>query len=221
MKPSPKYYPQAPGTIELAGQAIIRVQRRYGVGSEEALRFSYEIQRCIWVTEEGDHTDVEVLRGIARRCGLSEEAVEQDVVDRRGEEKDAGGQEWRRNHEEAVQLGELIITTIHEVPSVHLDPLWPDHGSLLIASKVDLVSGPLYITPVPTMVHSAPRTLDELDELMARYLWDAQLCCERRDLLGPRQAGLRRDACQGADTGGRATDAVRKRGLSRGGSQRG
>lgn len=106
MKPSPKYYPQAPGTIELAGQAIIRVQRRHGVGSEEALRFSYEIQRCIWVTEEGDHTDVEVLRGIARRCGLSEEAVEQDVVDRRGDEMDAGVQEWKRNHEEAVQLGE-------------------------------------------------------------------------------------------------------------------
>ncbi|OCF38685.1 hypothetical protein I317_07536 [Kwoniella heveanensis CBS 569] len=105
LKPSPKYYPPAPGTIELSGQAIIRVQRHYGIGSEQALRFSYAIQRCIWVTESGDYADVEVLKGLAREVGIEEEVVQRCVVDKRGDEEDEGVAEWKRNHEEAVDLG--------------------------------------------------------------------------------------------------------------------
>ncbi|KAK4687968.1 hypothetical protein P7C73_g2151, partial [Tremellales sp. Uapishka_1] len=105
MKAKPRFYPQPPGTIEIAGQAIIRVQQWYGVGSPQALAFSYGVQECIWVTEEGDHTDVEVLRRIARRCGIEESAVSSCVVDRRRDPTDLGVQEWAKNHAEAVAGG--------------------------------------------------------------------------------------------------------------------
>ncbi|WWD03306.1 hypothetical protein V865_001357 [Kwoniella europaea PYCC6329] len=105
MKPSPKYYPQPAGTIEIAGQAIIRIQQKFGIGSKEALKFSYEIQRCIWITEQGDHAKVETLQQIARQCGFDEQTIDECVVDKRGQEGEEGVKEWRRNHEEAVKLG--------------------------------------------------------------------------------------------------------------------
>ncbi|WWC94534.1 hypothetical protein V866_001380 [Kwoniella sp. B9012] len=105
MKASPKYYPQPAGTIEIAGQAIIRIQQKFGIGSKEALKFSYEIQRCIWITEQGDHARVETLQQIARQCGFDERTIDECVVDKRGEDGDGGVEEWTRNHEEAVKLG--------------------------------------------------------------------------------------------------------------------
>ncbi|WRT66638.1 uncharacterized protein IL334_003597 [Kwoniella shivajii] len=105
MKSQPKYYPQPAGTIEIAGQAIIRIQQKYGIGSNEALGFSYAIQRCIWITEEGDHSRVETLQDIARKHGFDEHTVRSCVVDRRGDEEDEAVKEWTQNHEEAVQLG--------------------------------------------------------------------------------------------------------------------
>ncbi|WWC61896.1 uncharacterized protein I303_104482 [Kwoniella dejecticola CBS 10117] len=105
MKAFPKYYPQPAGTIEIAGQAIIRIQRKFGVGSPEALKFSYEIQRCIWITEQGDHSKIETLQQIAREIGSDEETISECVVDCRGDEEDEGVKEWKRNHEEAVELG--------------------------------------------------------------------------------------------------------------------
>ncbi|WVR06791.1 hypothetical protein IAU60_003826 [Kwoniella sp. DSM 27419] len=105
MKPKPRYYPPAPGVIELAGQAIIRVQKHFGIGSLEAQRYSYAIQRCIWITEDGDYAEVETLRRIAREVGIDAAVVERCVVDKRGDENDEGVQEWRRNLSEATELG--------------------------------------------------------------------------------------------------------------------
>ncbi|GFZ46870.1 hypothetical protein JCM24511_04090 [Saitozyma sp. JCM 24511] len=105
LKPAPKYYPPKPNTIELAGQAIIRIQNHFGVGSPEALAFSYAVQRCIWITEDGDYMTVEVLQRLAREVGINEEVVEICVIDRRGHEGDEGVQGWQKNLAEAVELG--------------------------------------------------------------------------------------------------------------------
>ncbi|ORY29321.1 thioredoxin-like protein [Naematelia encephala] len=109
MKAKPKYYPQPPGGIELAGQAIIRVQKAFGIGSPQALAFSYAIQRCIWVTEEGDHCDVQVLRKLAKDVGIDEKAIESCVVDRRGLRDDEAVKEWNANHDEAVHKGKSAV----------------------------------------------------------------------------------------------------------------
>ncbi|WVQ73619.1 hypothetical protein IAR50_003199 [Cryptococcus sp. DSM 104548] len=105
LKPSPKYYPQPPGGIELSAQAIIRVQHKFGVGAKEALRFSYEVQRCIWETEEGDHCDLDVLQGLGRRTGLEDGDIQDLIVDRREDSGDAAVKEWNKNHIEAVEKG--------------------------------------------------------------------------------------------------------------------
>lgn len=105
LKPKPRYYPQPPGCIELAGQIVIRLQQHYGIGSKEALAFSYGVQRCIWVTEEGDHCDLNVLKKIARNCGIAHEVVEKCCIDRRGNIADPGVQTWNEYHQEAVELG--------------------------------------------------------------------------------------------------------------------
>lgn len=109
LKANPRYYPQPAGGIELSAQAIIRLQQHYGVGAEPVRRFSYEVQRCIWETEEGDHCDVTVLQTIARRCGIAENVVTEAVVDRRSDPSDPGVKEWNTNHREAVNLGESLI----------------------------------------------------------------------------------------------------------------
>jgi 2-hydroxychromene-2-carboxylate isomerase len=109
LKPTPKYYPPKPNTIELAGQAIVRIQNHFGVGSPEALAFSYAVQRCIWITEDGDYMTVEVLQRLAREVGISEEVVERCVIDRRGHEEDEGVRGWQKNHAEAVELGEWFL----------------------------------------------------------------------------------------------------------------
>lgn len=84
------------------------MQDHYGVGSSEALRFSHNIQRCIWITEDGDYTTVPVLQRIARETGLPDDVVQRLVVDRRGDDSDPGVQGWKRNHAEAVSLGECL-----------------------------------------------------------------------------------------------------------------
>ena len=109
--PKPKYYPQKPGGIELAAQAIIRLQQHYGIGSKEALDYSYQVQRCIWVTEEGDHCEVETLQNIGRRLGFPEEVIQSCIVDKRGNKSDAGVAEWDQFHKEAVQKGQLNLLT--------------------------------------------------------------------------------------------------------------
>ncbi|KAH8666927.1 thioredoxin-like protein [Xylariales sp. PMI_506] len=105
MKAKPKFYPPKPGCIELAGQAIIRVQRHYGIGSEEALKYSFAVQNCIWVTEDGDYCEVETLQKIAREIGLPEDVIEKCVVDRRSDPEDEGVNEWVGNHNEAAEKG--------------------------------------------------------------------------------------------------------------------
>ncbi|ODO09534.1 hypothetical protein I350_03137 [Cryptococcus amylolentus CBS 6273] len=105
LKPSPKYYPQPSGGIELSAQAIIRIQRKFGVGAMEARQFSYQVQRCIWETEEGDHCDLEVLKMLGRKAGLKEGDVQELIVDRRGDARDEAVKEWNRNHVEAVEKG--------------------------------------------------------------------------------------------------------------------
>lgn len=76
------------------------------MGSPEALAFSYAVQRCIWITEDGDYMTVEVLQRLAREVGINEEVVEKCVIDRRGHEGDEGVQGWQKNLAEAVELGE-------------------------------------------------------------------------------------------------------------------
>jgi 2-hydroxychromene-2-carboxylate isomerase len=105
LKASPKFYPQPLGGIEVSAQAIIRLQQYYGVGAPIVRSFSYEVQKCIWVTEEGDHCDIEVLRAIALRCGINESVISSSVVDKRTDRDDAGVREWNSNHKEAVKLG--------------------------------------------------------------------------------------------------------------------
>ena len=105
VKPQPRYYPQAPGGIELAAQAIIRLQQRFGEGSKQALDFSYAVQRCIWVTEEGDYCDVDVLKKLAKAVDIDEDSIASCVVDRRGDSNDDGVQLWSRYHQEAEDLG--------------------------------------------------------------------------------------------------------------------
>ncbi|KAK8864655.1 hypothetical protein IAR55_001905 [Kwoniella newhampshirensis] len=104
MKPQPRFYPPRPGGIELAGEAIIRIQQHFGVGSPESLKFSYAVQQCIWVTEDGDYCEVETLQRIARDIGIDEAVVQKCAIDRRGDKSDAGVEEWLRNHDEAVEL---------------------------------------------------------------------------------------------------------------------
>jgi len=72
------------------------------------------VQRCIWVTEEGDHCDIEVLRSIARRCGIDEDIVIEAVSDNRSDATDAGVKEWNTNHLEAVALGTLSCCVVAE-----------------------------------------------------------------------------------------------------------
>ncbi|WWD19977.1 hypothetical protein CI109_104450 [Kwoniella shandongensis] len=105
LKPNPKYYPNAPNGIAQSAQAIIRLQLLYGIGSKEALEFSYQVQRCIWVTEEGDHCQLDTLRGIASRMGLSDEVVERVVVDRRSDPSDPAVKIWYQNHKEGAEKG--------------------------------------------------------------------------------------------------------------------
>lgn len=62
------------------------------------------MQNTIWNTEEGDHCDLVFLRKLAGRIGLSEEDVEELIVDRREDKEDAAVQEWDRNFEEAIAL---------------------------------------------------------------------------------------------------------------------
>ncbi|WWC89022.1 uncharacterized protein L201_003940 [Kwoniella dendrophila CBS 6074] len=105
-KLQPKYYPQPAGTIEIAGQCIIRIQNHFGIGSKESLNFSYEIQKCIWITEQADHSKLETIEEIAiKQCGFSNEVINSCIIDKRGDLSDKGVQEWNRNHEEAVRLG--------------------------------------------------------------------------------------------------------------------
>ena len=101
----PQYYPQPPGGIELSAQAIIRIQAKFGIGSKEALRYSYAVQQCIWVTEQGDHCDLEVLRQLGRQSGLAEDDVQELILDKRDDASDEAVKEWERNHVEAVELG--------------------------------------------------------------------------------------------------------------------
>ncbi|KAL7424468.1 hypothetical protein Q5752_000152 [Cryptotrichosporon argae] len=105
IKPAPKYYPQKAGDIELAAQAVIRVQRRFGVGAREALDFSFAVQQCIWWTEQGYHCDVGVLRDLALSVGVAKDVVDACVVDRRGNRADEAVLEWEANHAEAVAKG--------------------------------------------------------------------------------------------------------------------
>lgn len=109
MKAKPKYYPQVTGGIELSGQAIIRLQQHFGIGAPEALKFSYAVQRCIWVTEEGDHCDLEVLKKLARDCGISDDALNKCLIDRRGDDTDAAVKAWNKFHDEAVELGTFLM----------------------------------------------------------------------------------------------------------------
>ena len=101
-----QYYTQKPGDIQLAAQIIIRIQRKYGVGSEEALRYTFAVQETIWYTEEADHCDLEFLRRLARRIGLPEEDVKTLVVDKRDDADDPAVKEWDQNYTEAIDLGE-------------------------------------------------------------------------------------------------------------------
>lgn len=104
-----KYYPQAPGGIALSAQAIIRIQRKYGIGSEQALAYSFAVQNTIWNTEEGDHCDLAFLRVLAGRLGLSEEDIQELIVDHREDKEDEAVQEWDKNYEEAIALGECEV----------------------------------------------------------------------------------------------------------------
>ena len=101
--PAPRYYPPRAGCIQLAGEAIIRLQRYYGIGHPTVLRYSYAIQRAIWVTER-DYNTVEVLRAIASECGIPEDTVKRCVVDAR-DTRDEGVEEWETNHQEAIERG--------------------------------------------------------------------------------------------------------------------
>ncbi|WWC69924.1 uncharacterized protein I206_103868 [Kwoniella pini CBS 10737] len=105
LKSFPKYYPQPAGTIEIAGQSIIRIQLKFGIGSIEALKFSYEIQKCIWITEQADHSKLETLKQIGKQIGFDEDTISNCIIDERDDEDDQGVKEWRKNHEEAVELG--------------------------------------------------------------------------------------------------------------------
>jgi hypothetical protein len=49
---------------------------------------------------------VDVLRNIARRCGIEEEAVINCVKHTEDGDADTGTQQWVMNHEEAKSLGE-------------------------------------------------------------------------------------------------------------------
>jgi len=105
MRAKPKFYPPKPHCIQLAGQAIIRLQQFFGIGSSEALKFSYAVQRCIWLTEDGDYCEVETLQRIAREVGLGEGVINACVVDRRLDPHDEAVKEWERNHAEAAERG--------------------------------------------------------------------------------------------------------------------
>ena len=104
-----QYYPQKAGDIQLAAQVIIRMQQRYGIGSEEALRYTLAVQETIWYTEEADHCDIEFLRTLARRIGLEEEDVSALVVDKRDDMEDPAVIEWDENYKEAIALGERLM----------------------------------------------------------------------------------------------------------------
>lgn len=101
----PRVYPGTP--IQLAAQAICRLQHELGWGHALALDFTLAVQRSLWV-EEGNVYDLEHLKDLARRVGIEEEMVGRTVVDRLTDEDDEGVKQWKENLRVAEDLGEWL-----------------------------------------------------------------------------------------------------------------
>ncbi len=99
----PKVYPGKP--IQLAAQAICRLQHELGWGHKLALDFAFAVQRSLWV-EEGNVYDLEHLKDLARKVGIDESLIEKTVVNKLEDEEDAGVKQWKENLAVAEDLGE-------------------------------------------------------------------------------------------------------------------
>jgi 2-hydroxychromene-2-carboxylate isomerase len=104
LKLRPKWYPLAPGLIEIPAQAIIRAQHRYGSGAKIVRDFSFAIQQTLWA-REGHIGSPSVLVNCAVEVGIPRDVALLICQDKREDDNDPAVKEWKGNLEEAEALG--------------------------------------------------------------------------------------------------------------------